>query len=436
MNLNKVMMILAVGFLACGRPAPERPNVLVVLIDTVRADHLGCMGYHRNTTPTIDSLAREGTIFTACQAQSSWTLPAMATILSGLNAREHGAGRRYDALFGVSGAIPWMPHIFKNEGYETGAFFNVLFMSSDFGFHRGFDHFDCPPLHPELPSRNAGETVDAFLGWLEEIPRGKPFFAAVHFFDPHLAYAPPEPWNTLFTDPAYDGIYNSSWGGVPDLNAVHFGRDTIPPEGLANLIALYDGEIAYTDMQLGRLLDRLSAMGLSENTLIVVVGDHGEEFLEHGGMDHGRTLYQEICHVPLVFCGPGVPRGRVVSTLVAQLNVLPTVLSLSGIETAASSLFSPGFTPVPVPAGDVLWREGDLASLVFDGRKLIWGVDEDFTEQYDLSLDPGETVSLQADSVMMGELEWYFGTPALAEAPFVDVEGSMRQNLRNLGYIR
>lgn len=435
--MNKAFLILALGFLACGgRPSRQHPNVLVILIDSVRANHLGCMGYHRNTTPTIDSLAREGTLFTACQAQSSWTLPAMATIFSGLNAREHGAGRRYDALFGVSSEIPWMPHIFKNEGYVTGAFFNVVFMSSDFGFHRGFDHFDCPPAEPESPTRNAGETVDAFLLWLEDVPDDTPFFAAVHFFDPHLSYDPPEPWNTLFTDPAYDGGYNNSWGVVPDLNDVHFGRDTIPPEGLANLKALYDGEIAYTDMQLGRLLDRLSAMGLSENTLIVVLGDHGEEFLEHGGMDHGRTLYQEICHVPLLFCGPGVPRGEVVSTLVAQLNVLPTVLDLSGIDTTAPSLFSPDFVPVPVPAGNVLWREGDLASLVSDGKKLIWGVDEDFTEQYDLSLDPGETVCLPADPVMMGELEWYFGTPALAEAPFVDVKDSMQQDLRDLGYIR
>ncbi len=434
--MNKAILILALGFLACGTPTRQRPNVLIILIDSIRADHLGCMGYHRNTTPTIDSLAREGTLFKACQSQSSWTLPAMTSILSGLNAREHGAGRRYDALYGVSTGIPWMPHIFKAEGYETGAFFNVIFMSSDFGFHRGFNHFDCPALGPESSPRNAGDTVDAFLHWLQGVPDDTPFFAAVHFFDPHLTYNPSAPFDSLFTDPAYAGEYNNLWGGVSELNAVHFGRDTIPPEGLFNLMALYDGEIAYTDMQLGRLLDSLSMMGLSGNTLIVVVGDHGEEFLEHGGMDHGRTLYQEICHVPLVFCGPGVPRGEVVQTLVAQLNVLPTVLNLSGTDPAAPSLFSPGFTPVPVPAGDVLWREGDLASLVFDGKKLIWGVDEDFTEQYDLSLDPGETVCLPADSVLMADLEWYFGTPALAEAPFVDVEGSMRQDLRNLGYIR
>lgn len=434
--VKRAVLFLALGLLGCGKPAVQRPNVLLILVDTMRADHLGCMGYDRNTTPTIDSLAARGTLFTGCQGQSSWTLPAMTTILSGLNAREHGAGRRYDALYGVSGAIPWMPHILKSGGYETGAFFNVLFMSSDFGFHRGFDHFDCPAPAPGEPSRNAGETVDACIQWLETIPADRPFFAAVHFFDPHIPYGPPAPWNTLFTDPGYCGEYDAEWGEVSDLNAVHAGRDTIPPEGLNNLLALYDGEIAYTDMQIGRLIDRLTAMGLSENTLIVVVGDHGEEFMEHGGMDHGRTLYQEVCHVPLVFCGPGVPRGAVVNTLVAQLNILPTVLDLAGMEPSEPSLLSPGFTAVPVPAGDVLWREGDLASLVFEGRKLIWGVDEDFTEQYDLSLDPGETASLPADPVMMADLEWYYGTPALAEAPFVDVEGGMQQDLRDLGYIR
>lgn len=434
--MKRAVFPLFLGLLACGEPAVRRPNVLVILVDTIRADHVGCMGYHRNTTPVIDSLAAVGTLFTACQGQSSWTLPAMTTILSGLNAREHGAGRRYDALYGVSASIPWMPHIFKNEGYETGAFFNVLFMGSDFGFHRGFDHFDCPAPAPGGQPRNAGDTADAFLRWLDDVPADRPFFAAVHFFDPHIPYSPPEPWNGMFTDPGYEGVYSEAWGGVSELNAVHFGRDTIPPDGLANLIALYDGEIAYTDMQIGRLAGGLRAKGLSENTLIVVVGDHGEEFMEHGGMDHGRTLYQEICHVPLVFCGPGVPRGETVHTLVAQLNIMPTVLDLCGIATPGQSLFSPGFAAVPVPAGDVLWREGDLASLVFEGKKLIWGVDEDFTEQYDLSVDPGETVSLPPDSVMLSDLEWYFGTPALAEAPFVDVEGSIRQNLRDLGYIR
>ena len=434
--MKKLLPPLLLCVLACGQPAQQRPNVLLVLVDTIRADHLGCMGYSRNTTPTIDSLAREGVIFTSCQSHSSWTLPAMASILSGLNPREHGAGRHFDALHGIADEIQWMPMLFKAEGYGTAAFFNVIFMSADFGFHRGFDHFECPAQGPETLSRSAGETVDAFLEWIHGEPDGEPFFAVVHFFDPHIPYSPPEPFRTLFADPGYSGVYGAAWGGVSELNAVHSGREAIPAEGLANLMALYDGEIAYTDHELGRLLDSLAVMGIAENTIVVIAGDHGEEFMEHGGMDHGRTLYQEICHVPLVFCGPGVPAGGIDDGLVGQVHILPTVLDLAGIDWPSPSLFSPEFVEIPVPASDVLWREGNLASLVSGGRKLIWGVDEDFTEQYDLASDPGELVSLPADSGMMGELEWYYATPALAEAPFVDVEGTIQRELRNLGYIR
>lgn len=428
--------LVVLGLLACGSPEARGPNVLIILIDTIRADHLGCMGYSRSTTPVIDSLSREGVLFTFCQSQSSWTLPAMTSIMSGLNPREHRAGRHYDALYGVSPDIPWMPHIFKSRGYRTAAFFNVIFMSADFGFHRGFDHFDCPAPVPEQPSRNAAETVDAFLEWAAAEQDGAPFFAAVHFFDPHIPYDPPEPWSSLFTDPGYRGEYGAEWGSVSQLNAVHFQSDTIPPDGLHNLVALYDGEIAFTDSETGRLLQGLRDMGIAGNTVIVVVGDHGEEFMEHGGMDHGRTLYQEVCHVPLIIAGPGVPRGGRVGTLVGQVHVLPTILDLAGIGDSPGSLFSPDFTESPMPASDVLWREGNLASLVWPGGKLIWGVDEGFTQQYDLTADPGELFPMPADSLRLSQLEWYFGTPPLAEAPYVDIEGTIQRELRSLGYIR
>ena len=429
--------LLAAAPSGCGSAAPSEPSVLIILIDTLRADHLGCMGYRRNTTPTLDSLAREGALYTNCQSHSSWTLPAMASILSGLNPREHRAGRHYDALFGVPEEVPWMPMVFKSAGYRTAAFFNVIFMNADFGFHRGFDHFDCPAMGPETRSRNAGETVDAVLSWFSGQTGEEPFFVAVHFFDPHLPYNPPVPWDTLFTDPEYSGQYGPDWGGVSQLNAVHSGRDTVPPDGLEHLVGLYDGEIAYTDRELGRLLETLRGRGLMENTVVVVVADHGEEFLEHGGMDHGRTLYQEICHVPLIFSGPGVPRGSVVETLTGQVRVMPEVLRLAGLTGGASTpLYSDDLEPAPVPASDVLWREGNLASLVVPGSKLIWGVDEGFTEGYDLLTDPMELEPLPPDPAMMAELEWYWGTPPLAEAPPVDVQESIHRELRALGYIR
>ncbi len=428
---------MALGALSCGFQKDSRPNVLLVLIDTIRADRLGYMDYHRNLTPTIDSLALEGALFSSCQSQSSWTLPAMASILTGKNSREHMAGLQCDAFYGVSREIPWMPHVFKAQGYSTAAFFNVFFMNADFGFHRGFDHFDCcPALASETRIRTAGETVDAFLEWIEGRSAERPFFAAVHFFDPHIPYNPPDPWNTLFTDPGYQGDYNSDWGGMSELNAVNSGTDTIPPDGIANLIALYDGEIAYCDFELNRMLDSLDAQGLLSSTIVVVVGDHGEEFLEHGGIEHGRTLYQEVCHVPLVFAGPGVPSGFRSDETIGQIHIFPTVLALAGIETETASLFSENFQEEPVPASNVLWHGGDLASLVDGDRKIIWSVDDDIIEQYNLSTDPEEQTPITPDSAMKAGVEWYYGTPPYASAPYVDIEGAMQRDLRDLGYIR
>ena len=435
--MKKVVLFLVLGLLACGGPNSREPSVLLVIIDTMRADHLGCMGYHRNTTPTLDSLARAGTLFTACQSQSSWTLPAVATIFSGKTPREHMAGMHYDTFFGVAAELPWMPMIFRANGYSTAAFFNVIFLDADFGFHRGFDHFDCySTLASETPPRTAGETVDAFLEWDEKKSEDEPFFAAVHLFDPHIPYDPPDPWNTLFTDPEYQGEYDNTWGDMDQLEAVNSGRDTIPPDGIANLVALYDGELAYTDFELKRMLDSLDARGGLENTILVVVGDHGEEFLEHGGIEHGRTLYQEVCHVPLIFAGPGVPSGVRSDITVGQIHILPTILDLAGIETEESSLFSEDFREEPVPASNVLWHDGNLASLVEGDDKIIWSVDDGITEQYDLSNDPDEQNSTTPDSALLAELEWYYGTPPLVRPPHVDLVATIQRELRNLGYIR
>lgn len=420
----------------------KKVNVLLILVDTVRADHLSCYGYERNTTPHIDSLAVAGTLAEMCHGQASWTLPTMTTIMSGVTSVVHGAGRSSTGFHGISPEVPWLPLAFHREGYRTAAFFNVMFMNEDFGFHRGFQHFDCQGVASGNSLRKAGPTVDDFLEWLDSDQQNKPFFAAVHFYDPHIPYKAPEPFRSMYTDPGYDGEYGSSWGeGVTEMMDVNSGEVMPSPLDLQNLIALYDAELAYTDSEIGRMLAELRSRGLAENTLVVLAGDHGEEFLEHGGIEHGRTLYEETTHVPLIIAGPGFNGGRVISHSVGQLDIAGTIAAVAGIEfithEPAVNLAGTIDPAREIPASGVLWRpEGDLVSIVSNTNKLIWSVEDDSLEAYNLAADPQELELIEPDLSMIEAAEFYWVTPPVGEAPLVNYSETASRELRNLGYIR
>ncbi|HOP26643.1 MAG TPA: sulfatase [Candidatus Sabulitectum sp.] len=440
-NTSILLAILSLLFLTgCG--GGDGPNVLLILVDTVRADHFSCYGYSRQTTPFIDSLAQTGTMALRCQGQSSWTLPSMTTIMSGRTPVEHGAGRRNGVFHGVSPDLPWLPMAFYSAGYRTAAFFNVMFMNEDFGFHRGFRHFDCQGVASGNSLRKAGSTVDDFLAWLDSSDGSEPFFAAVHFYDPHIPYDPPAPWDTMFTDPSYQGEYGTSWGtGITEMMAVNAG-ETVPSEAdIHNLVALYDGEIAYTDSEIGRLLREIRARGLGENTIIVLVGDHGEEFLEHDGIEHGRTLYQELTHVPLILAGPGFQGGRVIEEPVAQYDLSFTLARATGVDFPVLDHQVDLAAEQPVMrrifASGVLWRqEGDLVSVVEGDMKLIWSVEDDSVQAFHLGDDPAETEPVEPCQDLLEEAGFYWATPPEVMADVVDYSETAARELRNLGYIR
>ncbi|MBD3369672.1 sulfatase-like hydrolase/transferase [Candidatus Fermentibacteria bacterium] len=433
--ISIIVLLLAAS---CGK-RPVGPSIVLVLIDTLRADHLGCYGYHRDTSPTIDSLAAEGVLFERCQSQSSWTLPAMVTILTGLTPRQHGAGARNDRFHGLSYELAYLPEVLSAQGYATTAFFNVVFMNADFGLHRGFDHFDCSGLTDFHSRRTAGQTVDQAISWLADREPGEPFFLAVHFYDPHINYDPPPPFDTLFTDPGYEGPYDNSWGHVPQIMGVNSGEDSIPPEGLRNLVNLYDGEIAYTDRELGRLLAEVRATG-GDSTLVTVIADHGEEFLDHGGIEHGHTLYQELLHVPLILCGPGFRGGQTIHTTVAQLDVLPTVLSALGVEAPSAShgvdLSLLSDSSRILPSSGILWGNQKQACVLRGEKKVIWDAAIDVSQAFDLSADAGETDPLPPDESLLQAALDYWSTPPLAEPPAVEMDEAIKTQLRDLGYIR
>ena len=425
---------------ACGS-ASRGPNVVLVVIDTFRADHVSSMGYGRATTPVLDSLAMSGGCWTDFRAQSSWTLPAFATILTGLTPREHMAGRRDGIFYGLDPALPTMQRMFGDAGYNTAAFLNVIFLNEDFGFHVGFDTFDCAGVSDRSSQRRAGETVDLFLAWLDRTAGEGSFFAVVHFYDPHMPYDPPAPYSEMFTDPGYAGPCDSAWGTVPQLLAVNEGIDTLPADGLDNLTALYDGEIAYSDAQLGRLLAGLRERGLAGCTVVAVTGDHGEEFLEHGSIEHGVSLYEEAVRVPLVISGPGVLVGASADAA-SQVDILPTLAALCGLEPppgpAGIDLMSAGGAPVDrrVFASGVLWRDADLASCTSSGRKTIYDTGSGGSETFDLASDPGEVSPTGTDSLLLSEALTYWATPAAGAPSAVDFAETVGRALRDLGYIR
>ena len=433
-------LIVPLAFvLACGGEV-HKPDVVLILIDTVRADHLGCYGYYRDTSPTIDSLAAAGTRWARVQAQSPWTLPAMATIMTGLTHRAHKAGIWEGLFYGLDPTLPLLPEFFKAEGYETAAFFNVLFMSADFGFHRGYDYFDCESSVEEITARNARETVDDVLQWLTEREREKPLLLVVHFYDPHLTYDPEPPFDTLFADPSYDGPFDTSWGSKTAVAEVNAGDVAIDSAGLTHLTDLYDGEIAFTDRELGRLFEGLRTAGIADSALVVVVADHGEEFFDHGGLGHGHTLYQELLNVPLVVSGPGITQGHIDSALVGQIDILPSLLTYCGMEVPewaeGVDILHQARRGRVLPSSIVM-TTGGRASVRQDDQKLHWVQSTNAAFQFDLFADPGETQPLaEVDSLLLEEARQYWATPAVGHPRPVSLEDSMIQALRDLGYVR
>jgi arylsulfatase A-like enzyme len=313
----------------------EPLNVVLIGVDTLRPDHLGCYGYPRSTSPNVDRLADQGVRFENVVSQAPWTLPSFATVLTSLYPTQHGAGivGSGTSHFGTSmrTSFPPLAMTLLKAGYTTGAIINGPALSPEYGVDRGFEFYDGVKDWQARPADRV--TLDA-LKWIDE-QRDKPFFLFVHYFDPHVPYEPPPPYDEIF-DPGYRGRVGLGFDRDTYAQARQELSRTDDPRAAADwnhLRALYDGEIAFTDAAVGDLIAGLEERGLRKNTLIVFLSDHGEEFFDHGGFEHGHTLYNELLRVPLVFSLPGVvPGGACVGTQVRLLDVMPTILDLAGVE--------------------------------------------------------------------------------------------------------
>jgi arylsulfatase A-like enzyme len=302
---------------------PRQPDVILLSIDTLRADHLGTYGYSRDTSPYLDRLAAEGTVYEQMWSPASWTLPSHTTMLSGENPLHHGA---IEDHIHIPADVPLVQELFRAKGFGTSGTVATLFVSSRYGFDRGFDHFVDFGIRDKhtnnLSTVDADQVFHQAIDWAQDQPAGKPLFVFLHVYDAHNVYDAPPPWNEKF-DRA------PMWGDEAYKKYEAYKKAMIPAVQLAHQVAQYDEEIAFVDHAFGEFVDKWRGDG--RQAVIVVTADHGEEFGERGSWGHGHTLWPEQLHVPLIVNGPGVPVQRL-TTRIGTEDIAPTLAGLAGFD--------------------------------------------------------------------------------------------------------
>lgn len=418
---------------------PNRPNVLVYVVDTMRADHLGLYGYSRNVSPEIDEFGSQAYVFDQAMAQTSWTKPAVASIFTGLGTTAHGVNHREHRL---PSRLLTMAELFSDASYSTVAFTTNAYFSTDSGLRQGFDEFTLQPARADRVHQQIFE-------WLDREDREDPFLLYVHTIDPHAPYDPPESFRREFAAEVED----PDAGSFEHIRGLAFGEIPRTPQTDQSLIRLYDAEIAYADRQFGLLLDDLRRRGLYDEMLILFVSDHGEGFYEHGIQGHGWDLYRESTQVPMILKLPGDDAGRRVRELAQQIDLLPTLLDLTSIEipevvqgrSLASLLASEARSEAdPIPVFSYLDYEGRKGMSVIYGQwKLIEPLSSSFApsrELYDRLEDPDEQIDLSAQyPILAGYLaslvrQQLLELEQLPEVESMEFDDQTRQQLKALGY--
>ncbi len=444
-------------FLSCSRPQ-ARTNVILISIDTLRPDHLGCYGYGRATSPTLDRLAGEGIRFDNAFSSTTWTLPAHVALLTSLPDVVHGVTT--EALQLDERCIT-LPEILREQGYRTWGVFTGPFLMARWGFGQGFDSYSDATVYDKklegevmIHAAERGQTTPGAMQKVRELFQNQsphPFFLFLHLFDVHPDFDPLPPYNTIFA-PDYSGNVH----GIDIMNNPHVHKD-MPQEDLDHLIALYDGEIRSVDeLGIAVLLRMLDEFGLSENTLIVVTSDHGEEFFEHGVFGHHQNLFDSTLQIPLVIWGPGlVPAGKSVDSQVRIIDIMPTILDLLDLpqspEGLGQSLRELWEASESVPADRPVFAEVKswkhyLESLRLPYFKYIRDYSRNEKAMVDLTRDPyeieplfGDDISPEAEKKFLelrsGLMAYQKGLPWRSHrAP--EMAPELRERLRSLGYIK
>jgi len=443
-------------------------HVILIVVDTLRADMLSCCGAKRFKTPHIDALADDGILFENAMAPASWTLPSMASVLTGLSPLVHRANHRYDTL---PRECTTLPEFLGPAGYETAAIGKNFMLGEHRGVNQGFRQFQWypkPVLRKSLGAsvlatcfdRHFGtdpstkRLVDFAIDWTDD-HSDDPFFLWLHIYDPHLPYSPPRAYlpKNVAASPA---IGNALLAG----QSVEIRRGGFAPNSEERLWIqrLYEGEVRYVDDQVGRFIAHLKDSGLYDDSFVILVSDHGEEFWEHGGFEHGHTLYQEVLRVPMIVKLPGnAPSGRRTARVSIE-NIMPTVLDVCAVPHDGNGLngeslrkhWTEGWERIEdetVYATGMLYFE-EQEMLVAGNRKLIRRRQGVETELYDLAQDPEEAhPAARNDAVALDEMlvllqDRYDRANVLrarnglgAPSPGIPASPDIKEMLRSIGYI-
>ena len=423
-----------VAFLACHSEQVSRPpNLLVISLDTLRSDHLGLYGYSRPTSPHLDAFGEESVVFERAVSQSASTTPSHRALFQ---SRPASSYQREGTM---------LAEVLSGHGYATAAWTGGGNIAARLGFGKGFDHY------VEDDGGLAG-SLSAVRVWLEQQREG-PFFLFLHSYDIHLPYDPPPPHDDLFF-PEYRGSLSGS--ETRDLlrrvrKAGQYKDLAEPPdvseEDRRRIVALYDGGIHYTDQLVGRFLAELRELGLDQNTHVVVLSDHGEEFWDHGSVTHSHTVYEELVRVPLIWRFPDRRHaGRRIDSLVRMMDVAPTALEALGLAIPAEfqgrSLIAliEGQADEPRAAVSEMgrlraWTEGAWKMIVdqSDGSESLFHLEDDPAEQKDLHRVHPEIAARLRQNLLRSRRGGDGGTVREMEPGIEDSD--LRERLRALGYI-
>lgn len=386
----------------------SRLNVILITINSLRADHVSSYGYDRETTPHFDDFAKDGILFENTFATSSWQMPAVGSILTSLYPSQHGATHIEKKM---KDCIT-LPGILKEHGYYAVGFCCNPRLTELEGFAQGFDFYDDYSVNLMLESLNFGKedatlninqqrtndlTNDAAIRWIDKNSHS-PFFLSVHYYDNHWDYLPPKPYDTLYSSD-YSGRIDGRLISKEPLYSNKPGE-----EDVEQIIALYDGQVRQTDEDLGELLASLKKMGKYEDSIIIVMADHGEQFYEHGNTSH-HGLYDELIHVPLAISMPD-SNARSIQSLVSNIDIMPTVLDCLGIavpEQCMGKSLMPLIHRKTESIHDCLFVEytGGAIPDVFGVRSQEYKYlhpKESEAFGFDLKNDPGEQKPLKPES--------------------------------------
>ncbi len=395
----------------------ESLNLIIISIDTLRSDYLSCYGSEEVETPNIDRFASEGTMFTDCRCQVPQTLPSHLTLMTGTYPNYHGISHN---TFRVPEGLTTLAEILVDEGYKTGAVIGAFPLDSNTGFSQGFDSYDCEYTkgvsEDILTERTAEEVWGNSRDWLDD-NREDDFFLFIHMYDPHYPYEPPDPYDKKFAENPYAG------------------------------------EVKYVDDVLGQISDYLRKNKLDDNTLVIILSDHGEALMEHGELEHGYFIYEEVMRVPLIFRCPGlIPDGKVVKGPIGLTDVMPTLLELLGIpvgtEIQGKSLIDyiysekepdfPLYAETKYPTYLYGWQS--LYSYTVDGWKFIEAPEP---ELYNLAEDPDELKNLVDEfpekslelSLELDDFSSSIASISDIEAGGANLTDSDIDKLKTLGYV-